>query len=113
MRQKFFFQLHDQLLLNPSPAMLRFFQIAKNNIQSLASKQQKRSKKPRHRCRPRQESGQVSLTEAMVAGSATLLIVAASAMALRSTETLITRSGDKATLRQNTVNGLRLIIGPI
>lgn len=109
MRQKFFFQLHDQLLLNPSPAMLRFFQIAKNNIQSLASKQQKRSKKPRHRCRPRQESGQVSLTEAMVAGSATLLIVAASAMALRSTETLITRSGDKATLRQNTVNGLRLM----
>ena len=55
------------------------------------------------------EAGQISLTEAMVAGVATTLIVSSTAFALQSTGTLIGRSGDKATLRQNTVNGLRLM----
>ena len=55
------------------------------------------------------EAGQVSLTEAMVAGVATTLIVASTAAALQSTGQMIGRSGGKATLRQNTVNGLRLM----
>ena len=55
------------------------------------------------------EAGQISLTEAMVAGVATMLIVSSTAFALQSTGKLIGRSGDKATMRQNTVNGLRLM----
>ena len=55
------------------------------------------------------EAGQVSLTEAMVAGVATTLIVASTAAALQSTGQMIGRSGGKATLRQNTINGLRLM----
>lgn len=50
-----------------------------------------------------------SLTEAMVAGVITSLIVSSSALSLQSTGKLIRSSGDKATLLQNTVNGLRLM----
>ena len=55
------------------------------------------------------EVGQISLTEAMVAGVATTLVVSSTAFALQSTGTLIGRSGNKATMRENTVNGLRLM----
>ncbi len=49
------------------------------------------------------------MTEAVVAAGAGILLIAASSLALRSTQTLINRSESKATLRQNTTNGLRLL----
>ena len=55
------------------------------------------------------EYGVASLPELMVATVATTLVVGASAFGLRSTESLISQSSDKATLRQNTTNGLRLM----
>ena len=57
----------------------------------------------------RREAGIVSMTEAMVATVATSLVIGASALGLRTTETLIGQSTDKATLRQNTTNGMRLM----
>ena len=61
------------------------------------------------RGRRKHESGQVSLTEAMVAGVASTLIVAATALSMQSTAKIINNSATKATLRQNTVNGMRLM----
>jgi hypothetical protein len=55
------------------------------------------------------EAGVVTLTEAMVAAVATSLVIGASALGLRATETLIGQSSNKATLRQNTTNGMRLM----
>ena len=49
------------------------------------------------------------MSEAVVAAGASMLLIAASSLALRSTQTLINRSESKATLRQNTTNGLRLL----
>lgn len=51
----------------------------------------------------------VSLTEAMVATIASTLVIGASAIGLRTTETLIRETNDKATLRQNTANGMNLM----
>ena len=59
--------------------------------------------------RKRQEAGMATLTEVMVAAVTTAMVVGASALGLRSTGSLISQSTDKATLRQNTVNGLRLM----
>ena len=55
------------------------------------------------------DAGITSLPEVMIAAATMAMVVGASALGLRSTETLISQSGDKATLRQNTVNGLRLM----
>ena len=49
------------------------------------------------------------LTETLVALSAGTIIIGASAVALRSTETIIDSSKNKANLRQNTTNGTRLL----
>ena len=59
--------------------------------------------------RKRKEAGMATLTEVMVAAVTTAMVVGASALGLRSTGSLISQSTDKATLRQNTVNGLRLM----
>ena len=59
--------------------------------------------------RKSQEAGMATLTEVMVAAVTTAMVVGASALGLRSTGSLISQSTDKATLRQNTVNGLRLM----
>ena len=45
----------------------------------------------------------------MVAGVASTLIVGATALSMQSTAKIINTSADKATLRQNTVNGMRLM----
>ena len=45
----------------------------------------------------------------MVASVMTAMVVGAASLGLRATGSLISHSGDKATLRQNTVNGLRLM----
>ena len=55
------------------------------------------------------EAGIVTMPEAMVATVATSLVIGASAVGLRTTETLISGQLDKATLRQNTTNGMRLM----
>ena len=57
----------------------------------------------------RRQAGVTSLTEAMIASIATIMIIGAATLGLRSTGTLISQSTEKATLRQNTVNGLRLM----
>lgn len=49
------------------------------------------------------------LTEALVALTAGTVIVGTGAMALRATGSLIDQSSDKAVLRQNTTNGMRLV----
>ncbi|MDP6172102.1 MAG: vWA domain-containing protein [Prochlorococcaceae cyanobacterium ETNP2_MAG_10] len=49
------------------------------------------------------------MSEAVVAAGAGILLIGASALALRSTQNLIDRSESKSTLRQNTTNGLRLL----
>ena len=49
------------------------------------------------------------ISEAVVAAGAGILLIGASALALRSTQNLIDRSESKSTLRQNTTNGLRLL----
>jgi hypothetical protein len=56
-----------------------------------------------------QEAGVVTLTEVMVASVMTAMVIGASSLGLRTTGSLISHSGDKATLRQNTVNGMRLM----
>ena len=56
----------------------------------------------------RQSSG-FGMTEALVAVAAGTLIIGAGALAMRSTQTLIKGSGEKATQRQNITNGLRLM----
>ena len=61
-----------------------------------------------HRTCPTPANG-FGMTEAVVAAGAGILLIAASSLALRSTQTLINRSESKATLRQNTTNGLRLL----
>jgi hypothetical protein len=48
-------------------------------------------------------------TEAIVSLAAGVLVIGAGAMALRSTDVLINRAEGKASLRQNTTNGLRLL----
>ena len=55
------------------------------------------------------QAGMVTLTEVMVASVMTAMVVGAASLGLRTTGSLISHSGDKATLRQNTVNGLRLM----
>ena len=49
------------------------------------------------------------LSETVVAAGASILLIGASSLALRSTQTLVDRSESKASLRQNTTNGLRLL----
>ncbi len=49
------------------------------------------------------------MSEAVVAAGAGILLIGASSLALRSTQTLMDRAERKATLRQNTTNGLRLL----
>ncbi len=49
------------------------------------------------------------MSEAVVAAGASILLIGASALALRSIQTLVDRSESKASLRQNTTNGLRLL----
>lgn len=49
------------------------------------------------------------MSEAVVAAGAGILLIGASALALRSTQNLIDKSESKSTLRQNTTNGLRLL----
>ena len=63
----------------------------------------------RHTSAHDKQAGMVSLTEVMVASVMTAMVVGASSLGLRTTGSLISHSGDKATLRQNTVNGLRLM----
>ncbi len=48
-------------------------------------------------------------TETVVAAGAGILLIAASTLALRSTQNLISKSKSTSTLRQNTTNGLRLL----
>ena len=55
------------------------------------------------------QAGMVTLTEVMVASLMTAMVVGAASLGLRATGSLISHSADKATLRQNTVNGLRLM----
>ena len=50
-----------------------------------------------------------TLPELMVGVVAGTMIMGASSVALRTTQTLISESQGKATLRQNTTNGLRLM----
>ncbi|MFL0770983.1 MAG: PilW family protein, partial [Prochlorococcus sp.] len=56
-----------------------------------------------------QQSSGFSMTEALVAVAAGVLIIGAGALALRSTQSLIKGSGEKTTQRQNITNGLRLM----
>ena len=49
------------------------------------------------------------MTEALIALTAGTVIVGAGAVALRSTGSLIGQAKDKAVLRQNTNNGMRLL----
>ncbi len=49
------------------------------------------------------------MAETVVAAGAGCLLIGASALALRSTQTLIDKSASKSNLRQNTTNGLRLL----
>ena len=56
----------------------------------------------------RKQAGMVTLTEVMVASVMTAMVVGASSLGLP-TRSLISHSKNKATLRQNTVNGLRLM----
>ena len=49
------------------------------------------------------------MSEAVVAAGTGILLIGASSLALRSTQTLMDRAESKATLRQNTTNGLRLL----
>ncbi len=48
-------------------------------------------------------------TETVVAAGAGILLIAASTLALRSTQNLISKSKSTSTLRQNTTNGIRLL----
>ena len=50
-----------------------------------------------------------SLTESLVALTVGTMIIAGSGFAMRSTQSLIQGSGEKANQRQNTTNGLRLL----
>ena len=50
-----------------------------------------------------------SLTESLVALMVGTMIIAAAGFAMRSTQSLIKGSGEKANQRQNTTNGLRLL----
>ena len=57
----------------------------------------------------KQKRSGFTTVELMVGITAGTLIIGAASMALRSTQTLISESEGKATLRQNTTNGLRLM----
>ena len=63
----------------------------------------------RYTCARHKQVGMVTLTEVMVASVMTAMVVGASSLGLSTTGSLISHSGDKSTLRQNTVNGLRLM----
>ena len=63
----------------------------------------------RHTSAHHKQAGMITLTEVMVASVMTAMVVGASSLGLRTTGSLISHSGDKATLRQNTVNGMRLM----
>ena len=63
----------------------------------------------RHTSAHHKQAGMVTLTEVMVASVMTAMVIGASSLGLRTTGSLISHSGDKATLRQNTVNGMRLM----
>ena len=56
-----------------------------------------------------QLNGFTGLTEVMIAAGVGTLLIMASGAALRSTGTLINQSEGKSTLRQNAINGLRLM----
>ena len=57
----------------------------------------------------KQKRNGFTTVELMVGITTGTLIIGAASMALRSTQTLISESEGKATLRQNTPNGLRLM----
>lgn len=61
------------------------------------------------RCNSKQQQGGFGLTEAMIALTAGTVIIGTSAIALRSTGSLIDQSSSKTVLRQNTTNGMRLL----
>ena len=54
-------------------------------------------------------NGFAGMSELVVAAGAGTLLIMASGAALQSTGTLIKQSGEKTTLRQNSINGLRLM----
>lgn len=56
-----------------------------------------------------QPNGFTGLTEVMIAAGVGTLLIMASGAALRSTGTLINQSESKSTLRQNAINGMRLM----
>ena len=62
-----------------------------------------------HSSQSRQTQGGFTIPELMVGMVAGTLIMGASSVALRSTQSLISEGQGKATLRQNTTNGLRLM----
>ena len=70
------------------------------SLQHLLSKQQRFFKT---------EKGFAGMSELVMAAGVGSLIVMASGAALQSTGTLIKQSEEKATLRQNSINGLRLM----
>ncbi len=57
----------------------------------------------------RHHSSGLTLSELVVSTGAGILIIAAAAVALRSTQTLMERSTSKTTVRQNSTNGLRIL----
>lgn len=59
--------------------------------------------------KPVEPNGFTGLSELMIAAGVGTLLIMASGAALRSTGTLIKDSEDKSTLRQNAINGLRLM----
>ena len=54
-------------------------------------------------------NGFAGMSELMIAGGLGTLLIMASGVALRSTGTIIKQSEEKTTLRQNSINGLRLL----
>ena len=64
---------------------------------------------PYNKRKPVEHNGFAGLSELMIAASVGTLLIMASGAALRSTGTLIKDSEDKSTLRQNSINGLRLM----
>ena len=65
-------------------------------------------RKPQRR-QPKGQSQGFGLNELMISLAAGTLIVSASGLALRSTGTMLDQSTNLTTLRQNKVNGLRLM----
>ena len=62
----------------------------------------------KHRIIP-QRNGFAGMSELIIAGGVGTLLIMASGAALQSTGTIIKQSEEKTTLRQNSINGLRLL----